>query len=197
MLRVVFKKTQNQTRTGSLLKITKVDGLGWVAVVGSFLCKYFSLLKYQRFHLLFELYHCNEKLSFFFSHLKASITHVSVSSIILFFFFCLGFLSRTFTIHRTVGKGWGYFFNPPYHFHPLYRRLNISRAITAESSPLHIASSWTQTGNCWISERKLLTTKQRVILIIACIWKIIYYFSLFILPKQFNLIDLLCCDKFH
>ena len=34
-----------------------------------------------------------------------------------------------------------------YHFHPFHRHLDISRAITAESSPLHMASSWTQTGN--------------------------------------------------
>ena len=27
-----------------------------------------------------------------------------------FFFFYLGFLFQTFTIHRTAGEGWGYFF---------------------------------------------------------------------------------------
>ena len=36
-----------------------------------------------------------------------------------------------------------------YHFHPFPKRLDISRAITADSSPLHIASSRTQTGNLW------------------------------------------------
>ena len=36
---------------------------------------------------------------------------------------------------------------PLYHFNPLHRYLDISRAITAESTPLHVASSWTQTGN--------------------------------------------------
>ena len=30
--------------------------------------------------------------------------------ILIFFFFYLGFLSRTFTIHRTAGEGGGYFF---------------------------------------------------------------------------------------
>ena len=29
------------------------------------------------------------------------------------------------------------------HFHLLHRHLDISRAIAAESSPLHVASSWT------------------------------------------------------
>ena len=68
-------------------------------------------------------------------------------------FFYLGFLSRTFTIHRTAGEGVGYFFNSSlrfYHFHPLHRHLDISRAITAESSPLHLSSSWTRTENLWI-----------------------------------------------
>ena len=65
------------------------------------------------------------------------------------FFFYLGFLSWTFTIHRTAGEGGGYLFDFPYHFHPLHRHLDISGAITAESSPLHIASSWTWTGNLW------------------------------------------------
>ena len=48
------------------------------------------------------------------------------------------------------GKGEGIFLTPLYHFHPLHRHLDISRAITAESSPLHIAGSRTQTGNLWL-----------------------------------------------
>ena len=35
------------------------------------------------------------------------------------------------------------------HFHPLHRHLDISRAITAESSLLHIARGKTQTRNPW------------------------------------------------
>ena len=34
-----------------------------------------------------------------------------------------------------------------YHSDPLYRHLDISWAITAESLPLHIAGSWTRTAN--------------------------------------------------
>ena len=34
---------------------------------------------------------------------------------IVFIFFCLGFLSRTFTNHRTGGKGGGFFLAPLYH----------------------------------------------------------------------------------
>ena len=67
---------------------------------------------------------------------------------IFFLFFCLSFLSRTFTIHRTAGEGGGYIsLTPLYNFHQLHRHLGISRAITAESSPLYIASSRTRIWN--------------------------------------------------
>ena len=52
-------------------------------------------------------------------------------------------------------KGEGISLTPHYHFDPLPRHLDISQAITVESSPLHIASSRT--------ERKSLTTKLRAI----------------------------------
>ena len=55
--------------------------------------------------------------------------------------FYLGFLSRIFTIHKTVGE-WE-------TIHPLQRHLDISLVITAESSPLQIASSRIQTENLW------------------------------------------------
>ena len=38
---------------------------------------------------------------------------------------------------------------PPYHFHPLQGYLDNSRAITAESPSLQLASSLNQTGNFW------------------------------------------------
>ena len=47
------------------------------------------------------------------------------------------------------GKGEGFSLTPHYHFHPLHGHLDISRAITAESSPLDISSSRTRTGNLW------------------------------------------------
>ena len=49
------------------------------------------------------------------------------------------------------GKGEGIPLTPNYHFHPLHRLLDISRAITAGSSALHIASSRTRTGNLWLT----------------------------------------------
>ena len=49
------------------------------------------------------------------------------------------------------GGGGGFFYSLTllYHFHPLHRHLDISRAITPGSSPLRIASRQTQTGNFW------------------------------------------------
>ena len=66
-----------------------------------------------------------------------------------FFFFYLGFLSWSFTNHRTAGEGGGHFFTLHHHFHPLHRQLNISRATTAGRPPLHIGSSRIRTGNLW------------------------------------------------
>ena len=41
---------------------------------------------------------------------KLKITRYNLKHNIIFFFY-LGFLSRTFTIHRTAGEGGGYLFN--------------------------------------------------------------------------------------
>ena len=46
-------------------------------------------------------------------------------------------------------KGEDISLTPHYHFHPLHTNLDISRVITAEGSPLHIASSRTRTGTLW------------------------------------------------
>ena len=43
-------------------------------------------------------------------------------------------------ITRLHGKGEGIFLTPHYHFHSLHRHLDITRAITAERSLLHIAA---------------------------------------------------------
>ena len=67
------------------------------------------------------------------------------------FFFYLSFLSQPFTNHRTAGEMGVHFFNssPPLSPASQTRGHYISRAITAENSPLHIGSSRTQTGNLW------------------------------------------------
>ena len=73
------------------------------------------------------------------------------------FFLCFFFIWVFFHEHSWItglqrkrgGGGGGISLTPHYHFHPLQRHLDISRAITAERSPRHIASSRTQTGNLW------------------------------------------------
>ena len=67
----------------------------------------------------------------------------------LLIFFYVGFLSRTFTNHRTTGEGEGISLTPHYHFHSFYRHLDISRVITPGSSPLRLASGRIRTGNLW------------------------------------------------
>ena len=47
------------------------------------------------------------------------------------------------------GQEEGIYLIPLYHFHPLHGHVDISRAIIAESSPLHIAGSRIRTGNLW------------------------------------------------
>ena len=59
------------------------------------------------------------------------------------------FFHKHSRITELQGKGKGISLTHQYHFHPLHRHLDISRAITAESSPLHIASSRTRTENLW------------------------------------------------
>ena len=86
----------------------------------------------------------NLTISQYLNYLKNSIP---ISQMI--FLFCLGFLSQPLTNQRTVGKGGGIPLTPHYHFQPLHRHSDISRAIIAESSPLHIGSSRTRTGYLW------------------------------------------------
>ena len=69
-----------------------------------------------------------------------------------FFFYLVSFHSHS-RITGLQGKGEGISLTSHYHFHPLHRHLDISRTITAESSPLHIACSWTRTRNFWFPSR--------------------------------------------
>ena len=69
--------------------------------------------------------------------------------VVVFFLFYLGFLSQSFPIHRTAGEGGGYLFNSFLPLPPVSQILDISWAITAESSPLRIGSSRARTGNLW------------------------------------------------
>ena len=79
-------------------------------------------------------------------HIAQLITH---AALYFFFFSVWVFFHDHSLITGLQGKGEGISLTPHYHFHLLHRHLDISRAITAESSPLHIASSRTRTGNLW------------------------------------------------
>ena len=52
------------------------------------------------------------------------------------FFFLSGFFLTNIHDSGQQGKGETIFVTPLCHFHPLHRHLDISRAITVESSPL-------------------------------------------------------------
>ena len=65
----------------------------------------------------------------------------------LFFLSGVSFVS----IHDSQNsKGKNISLTPLYRFFPFHRHLDISRVITAESSPLHIASSRNRTRNIWL-----------------------------------------------
>ena len=77
-------------------------------------------------------------------HHQTGCKGIVVSSFFFFFFFSIWvFFYEHSRITGLQGKGEGISLTPHYHFHPFHRHLHISRAITAESSPLHIASSRT------------------------------------------------------
>ena len=87
----------------------------------------------------------------FTEHLRATV-----------FFFLFRFTFTNIHNHRTAEEGGGYYLTPLYPFHPLHRHFDINRVITAESSPLRIASSRARTGNLWFPSRtQSLTTKLR------------------------------------
>ena len=70
-----------------------------------------------------------------------------LNTLLFFFFFSIGvFFHEHSRSTGQQGKGEGIYLTALYHFHPLHRHLDISRAITAESSPLRIAGSRTRTG---------------------------------------------------
>ena len=81
--------------------------------------------------------------------LSASQVPTMMSFFFFFFFSIWVFFHEHSQFTGQQGKGEGIYLTPLYHFHPLHRHLDISRAITAESSPLRIAGSRTRTGNLW------------------------------------------------
>ena len=87
----------------------------------------------------------------FLSNLFCQNLMVALNVFVFLFFFSIWvFFHKHSRFTGQQGKGEGIYLTPLYHFHLLHRHLDISRAITAESSPLHIAGSRTRTGNLWL-----------------------------------------------
>ena len=72
---------------------------------------------------------------------------VTIKCITFAFFSIRVFFHNHLRTTGLQGKGEGISLTPHYYFHSLHRHLDISWAITADSSPLHIDSSQTQTGS--------------------------------------------------
>ena len=85
---------------------------------------------------------------------QLNLAHVLVAVFciycLLFFFFIWVFFHEHSWFTGQQGKSEAISLIPLYHFHLFHRHLDISRAITAESSPLLIASSQIWTGNLWL-----------------------------------------------
>ena len=104
------------------------------------------------------------------SHLSASCTPECVSERLMkvalflhwfslsvwdFFLFSIWFFFHEHLwITELQRKGEGVSLTPHYQFHLLQKHLDIGPAITAESSPLHIASSRNRTRNHWFMTRR-------------------------------------------
>ena len=123
-------------------------------------CKYdsfFDLDMIFTLHLLMALFSSfQNQLSSVCAVLKIPKTF---SCSLRLFFFYVGFLSHTFTNHRTVGKEKGISFTPDYHLHPFHRHLDISwgdycRELTSAHS--HQPDS---NRKPLVFKRKSLTTK--------------------------------------
>ena len=87
------------------------------------------------------------------------------------FFSIWGFIHNYSRIIGLQGKGDGISSTPHYHFHPLHRHLDISRAITAEISPLHIGSSQIRNGSQWRRSGVFIVTFENIShLVVAFLW---------------------------
>ena len=69
-----------------------------------------------------------------------SVTFNANTKFCVFHFFCWFLFHKHSRITRLQGKGEGVSLTPHYHFYLFYRHLDISRAITAESSRAHLCT---------------------------------------------------------
>ena len=92
--------------------------------------------------------------------------HVFDEACFSFFYSIWVFFHQHSRFIGQQGKGEGVSLNPLYHFHPLHRHLDNSRAITTGSSLLHLCQLSQQPDSNrepLVSESKLLTTKLRTL----------------------------------
>ena len=116
-----------------------------------FLNSIIMLLYYQYYYSVSFIYfvilsfHCNIILALI------ALSELLCVIIYLFFFSVWDFFHKHSRLTGLQGKGENISLTPRYHFHPLRRHLDISRAITAESSPLRahltISSSFLMSGH--------------------------------------------------
>ena len=94
--------------------------------------------------------------------LTKAMYHLQFSLIPFFFFSIWVFFHDHSRITGLQRKGEGISLTPLYHSHPLHKHRDISRVITAESSPLHIVTRDSYREPL-VSEHKSLTTKLRAL----------------------------------
>ena len=99
-----------------------------------------------------------------------------------FFSICVFFHKYSqFTGHQGKRVG-ASIINSSHLLHPLYRHLDISQAITAEKSPLHIVSSRVITQNLLVSKRKSklcdISCCTTALWLLFCFPKVVYSFDL-------------------
>ena len=104
-----------------------------------------TLFTNERSTLFSTLHNLHSKL---FDNTDSLLTNILLIRKEFFSFFSLWvFFHKRSQIKELQDKREGISLTLHYHFHQLHRHLDISRTITAERSPLHIASSRTQTGS--------------------------------------------------
>ena len=98
---------------------------------------------------------------------------------LMIFFFYLSFLSRTFTIHRTAGKGGGYLFNSSLPLPPASQTLRHQPGNNCREFNSAHSQQLDSNREPLVSKHKSLTTKLRPLNV----------FQLAITTSWFNLID--------
>ena len=115
----------------------------------------------KKIELLLENIKERIKVSLFFVPFRVSHTQRNAYQNRSTFFVYLGFLLRTFFIHRTAGQEECYFFSPLYHFHPLHRQFRLQPSdYCRELNSAHceqLDANWEPL----VSELKSPTTKLR------------------------------------